>query len=41
VFALLLRSYGTLAVSAYLVAALCISGVAVGIARETYRLPLE
>ena len=41
VFALLLRSYGTLAVSAYLVAALCISAVAVMLARETSHLPLE
>jgi MFS family permease len=41
VFALLLRSYGTFAVSAYLVAALCISAVAVMIARETHHLPLE
>lgn len=41
-FATLLRAYGTtLAISLYLTAALCLSGVALLIARETSRLPLD
>ena len=41
-FATILRAYGTtLAISAYLTAALCLSSAAVLVARETSHLPLE
>jgi hypothetical protein len=41
IFTLLLRRYGTLAISVYLVAALSISAVAIASARETSRRPLD
>jgi len=41
IFTLLLRRYGTLAISVYLVAALSISAVAIASARETSRQPLD